>query len=182
MKKRKKGYNPERSRRAFTLIELLVVVAIVGILAMVIILNVSKARARAADAKRKDDIAQIVKAIRMYDTDHGQYPVSGFFYYDYSTNLSGNWRFLSSSLQPYLANFPKDPKNAVLYRYYYRTKSTTVANDWFVVYAQTLESTNDSQNCGNKPFSYSYNSFTSSYVSCTNTSSLSNSFGISSDR
>ncbi|HEY6022478.1 MAG TPA: type II secretion system protein [Candidatus Paceibacterota bacterium] len=50
-------------RRGFTLVELLVVVAIIGILASIVIVNVSGSRAQARDAKRVEDLQSILKNI-----------------------------------------------------------------------------------------------------------------------
>jgi len=46
-------------QRGFTLIELLVVVAIIGLLAILILFNVSSMRARSRDARRVADIKSL---------------------------------------------------------------------------------------------------------------------------
>jgi len=72
-----------RKRRAFTLIELLVVVAIIGILATVVVVNVSSAQNKARDSKVKADIATIQSAAAIYYQDYNSYlglacsPVTG---------------------------------------------------------------------------------------------------------
>ena len=45
-------------RRAFTLIELLVVVAIIGLLASIVVINVNNARKKGRDARRLSDLRQ----------------------------------------------------------------------------------------------------------------------------
>lgn len=64
--------------RGFTLIELLIVVAIIGILASMIIANVSGSRSKASDAKIKSDLNQLKTAMQIYYNDHQAFPpVSG---------------------------------------------------------------------------------------------------------
>lgn len=61
----------------FTLIELLVVVAILAVLSSLLLSNVSSARERARDAKRKSDLNQIKSSLRMYYNDFNEYPEDG---------------------------------------------------------------------------------------------------------
>ena len=168
-------------KKGFTLIELLVVIAIIGILATVVILNVSKAISKARDAKRKDDISQIARAVKMYYVENGKYPVfSASNTSDYSYSLNLNWRWLNTSLQPSLSNLPKDSKNLYPYYYVYRTTGTSPF-DWFTIYAVSLENTSDSQTCSKgRIFSYFKSGLT--YYSCTANNNLLNAFGISSDK
>ena len=89
-------------QKGFTLIELLVVIAIIGILATVVISSLNKARAKARDARRVQDIKSIQTALEMYYLDHGTYPTT-------------SWRFSNNStwdnLKSYLGNLPVDPIN-----------------------------------------------------------------------
>ncbi|MFY9484131.1 MAG: prepilin-type N-terminal cleavage/methylation domain-containing protein [Patescibacteria group bacterium] len=62
------------SQRAFTLIELLIVVAIIGILASSVVVNLSLARTRARDARRKADLKSVQTALEVYAEEKGNYP------------------------------------------------------------------------------------------------------------
>lgn len=60
--------------KGFTLIELLVVISIIGVLVGVLLTNFVGVRERAADTKRKNDLVQFKKALRLYYNDHQGYP------------------------------------------------------------------------------------------------------------
>jgi len=99
--------------KSFTLIELLVVVALIALLASIVVVSLKDVRAKARDARRKQDIAQIMKALEMYYVDHGEYPPSGG-----AASPNSGWSNSNDSswgtLQNYLANYislPKDPLN-----------------------------------------------------------------------
>lgn len=62
-----------KNKKAFTLIELLIVIAIIGILSSAILVNVTSARQRANDAKRKSDLNQIGAAYMSYFASTGSY-------------------------------------------------------------------------------------------------------------
>ena len=63
-----------RREKAFTLIELLVVIAIIGVLASIVLVSLSRARARTRDARRLSDMHQIILALEMYRNNHNAYP------------------------------------------------------------------------------------------------------------
>ena len=65
-----------RKNKGFTLIELLVVVAILGLLATIVAVSLTSARARARDSRRVSDIRQIELALELYYAAHQQYPIS----------------------------------------------------------------------------------------------------------
>jgi general secretion pathway protein G len=70
----------KRSRRnqgGFTLVELLVVIAILGILAAIVLFNISGVNASAACNAMKTDGATIQSAADLYYNNTGKYPVTG---------------------------------------------------------------------------------------------------------
>ena len=74
MKKRLSAFG-----RGFTLIELLVTITIIGVLAALITANLSDARARARDAKIKQNLVQLKTALRLYYNDYQTYPAQATF-------------------------------------------------------------------------------------------------------
>lgn len=61
---------PRAKSRGFTLIELLVVIAIIGILTSVGLGTFTSAQRKSRDARRKNDLATIAKALEVYNNDH----------------------------------------------------------------------------------------------------------------
>lgn len=59
----------------FTLVELLVVIAIIGILSTIAVVALSGARGKARDAKRVENVRQLVLALELYNNDANGYPV-----------------------------------------------------------------------------------------------------------
>lgn len=94
----------------FTLIELLVVISIIGILSTIAMTSLNSARAKARDAKRIQEIEQIITALELYHATYGYYPQY--------TNLNPrcNTTTVENSLgalvtSGLLASAPKDPTN-----------------------------------------------------------------------
>jgi len=86
------------------LIELLVVVAIIGLLASIVTVSLTSARAKGRDARRIADIKTIEVSLRMYYTDNGMYPKN-----IYGSGASAP----DSGLAPtYLPRVPTDPNQS----------------------------------------------------------------------
>jgi len=75
-KRAKKEEKMWEKSKSFTLIELLVVIFITGLVAALVIVNVSSARAKARDAKRKADLRSIQTALEIYYEQKGFYPIT----------------------------------------------------------------------------------------------------------
>jgi len=108
MTKAKKRTEPiahfTKNSAGFTLIELLVVIAIIALLASVILVSASAARARGRDGKRIADINQMSKALELYFNDNYGYPTatSGGSYQAAGVALST----LNVLVPKYLAQLP----------------------------------------------------------------------------
>ena len=115
--------------KGFTLVELLVVIAIIGMLASIITVSLSSARAKSRDARRIADLKTIEVSLRLYYTDNGMYPKN-----IYGTGASAP----DSGLAPsYLPRVPTDPNQsgsctgweAACYRYTaYRSGTGALCN------------------------------------------------------
>jgi type II secretion system protein G len=126
--------------RGFTLIELLVVIAIIGLLSSVVLASLNTARAKARDAKRFSDLAQVQTALEMYYSDYGSYPVrSGWMGTTPSCYGGGsNPNAVIPGLVPtYMPSIPQDPSPALpSYCYLYNSNG---ADYKFLAY-ETIES------------------------------------------
>ena len=96
----------------FTLIELLVVIAIIGLLASIVMASLSTVRAKARDARRIADIDQLRKALTIYSSDFGTYPIAAATTTLTSTSTVGS-ALISAGTIPVI---PSDP---TVYTYSY---------------------------------------------------------------
>ena len=83
----------------FTLLELLIVIVIIGILALLIIPNITSAPKKARDTQRKTDLRAMQKALEEYFVSNNVYPSTA----TYTTDLTGG-------NPPIIKTIPTDPK------------------------------------------------------------------------
>ena len=124
---KKMRFGKLRKIGGFTLIELLVVIAIIGILATLVMVNLSGAQAKSRDAKRKADVTAIKTAIDQFHVNNFRYPIcdgttdTGCKFSDSTIvnastgpeSIEGVYLKMSHTdvtlLSPYISTFPTDP-------------------------------------------------------------------------
>ncbi len=94
-----------KKQGGFTLLELLIVIVIIGILALLIIPNITSAPKKARDTKRKTDITTLRKGLEEYFVNNNVYPNA----------LSD----LTVGSAPIVKTIPTDPKNSGNFVYTY---------------------------------------------------------------
>jgi type II secretion system protein G len=94
----------------FTLLELLIVIVIIGILALLIIPNITSAPKKARDTQRKTDVRAIQKGLEEYFVSNNVYPAA-------LTDLT-------AGTTPIMKTIPTDPKNASPFTYDYAPANT----------------------------------------------------------
>jgi type II secretion system protein G len=99
-----------RKQGGFTLLELLIVIVIIGILALLIIPNITSAPKKARDTKRKTDVTTLRKGLEEYFVNNNSYPNA-------LTDLT-------TGSAPIVKTLPTDPKNTGAYVYAYTPANT----------------------------------------------------------
>jgi type II secretion system protein G len=94
-----------KKQGGFTLLELLIVIVIIGILALLIIPNITSAPKKARDTKRKTDITTLRKGLEEYFVNNNVYPAA-------LTDLT-------TGSAPIVKTLPTDPKNTGAFVYTY---------------------------------------------------------------
>jgi prepilin-type N-terminal cleavage/methylation domain-containing protein len=124
-----------KKQKGFSLIELLVVIAIIGVLSGILLIALGSTRAKARDAKRKQEINQIG---RFFTANNCFVPSAGAGEYDLA-QLYAEVRSSYPQISQ-IASLPKDPKSGSETQTNYRYQVT--ADNHCILYAN-LENENE---------------------------------------
>ena len=141
-----KKYNLAKTMRGFTLIELLIVMAILGVLAVVVLVAINPAEqmARARDSGRVSGVQQLGRAVTAYYTAMGAYPLAGSWSTDIVTSQD-------------ISRFPSNPGSTdpacagATNGFCYATAASGTA-EYAVVYAQLVSQQNTARCAGATPY------------------------------
>ncbi len=140
-------YARNLSKKGFTIIELLVVISIIGLLSSIVIVSLNAARATARDKQRISDLAQIQLALKLYQTQNGEFPCenpsncSASVQTQSANGRIGEGNYIDTLLIPYIGNVPMDPKGpSPTYNYYIDPNQICGGNpNQIVIFAKTME-------------------------------------------
>lgn len=115
-------------KSGFTLIELLVVIAIIGVLASIVLASLTSARAKARDSKRVADLRSMEKALNLYYSINGRYPLAcgatANAWKGHGSNFGDCNTDYIEGLAPYINQLPIDPSGDTTQGYIYRSTGT----------------------------------------------------------
>lgn len=109
------------SQTGFTIVELATVILIIGILAALTISGYNGVQTRARDSTRVSDMKSIGKALEIYKSRNGAYPVraAGATDWAYSRTFPGNYIEDLAGSGKMLSSLPNDPINEGVHYYAY---------------------------------------------------------------
>lgn len=167
-----------RMRKGFTLIELLVVIAIIGILATLVITQVSGAQQKARNSNAKSDVTQMGKAVELFKNDDtngtgNSISVSADVTLEASTSAGGTPTIpamftgaLSVTAPTYGAGITKTPSTNHDFRY--ETNNTTAGVNSTAYSIWTTVTTGDTAFCVRNGTSISGTDSTTAPTGCSN--------------
>lgn len=119
-------------QRGFTLVELIIVMAIIGILAGVVLVNVGPQRSKANRTRALADISQMDSALEIYHADNGIYPttqqgLAALIAQPSTPPAPRNWQ------GPYLKNRSSVPKDPWGNEYFYQSPGQKNTNSFDIL-------------------------------------------------
>jgi len=121
-----KNYLNHLKKGGFTLIELLVVIVILGILATIGLRSFQSTQLKSRDARRKEDLSSVARALEAYYNDKGSYPegsavtgqIVGCRGADPDTPVACDWGGIFQDYRGtfYMTQLPDDPSR---FSYFY---------------------------------------------------------------
>ena len=130
-------------RKGFTLIELMVSIAIIGILAALMYINITGIKTKNRDAQRLMRVNEIAKALNIYNTSARSYPVSA----ENITVTGSDSMSLALQTAGAISQVPVDPMNSGSYVFKYQSADGADFTLSFCLETDTIHGY--SQGCGN---------------------------------